>query len=280
MVFVLCILQVSAHFLGEQKEDVHHSAISDLQNGNAETRRRLAVYCLKVGSVVLVIYIEVLVLLVTCSNVMPQGAERCSLVVLPEVLYCLLNAYYSLIPPRSGETVLPQGAAHCSQGVHVSFVKCIGLKPLATTALWWLHVYRRVQLAYSSQGLLEQLLITLVLRSSTPDITSPEYLSCCALQEAYVPQRLLDKLLSPSHWDALALHVCSMQTSHVDVVGFVSCRTPTCRSGCWTSCFHHRSACLYHAKLTCCCCYHVLAGRVPAAAAAGQAACITVLHSA
>ena len=42
---------MSAHFLGEQKEDVHHSAISDLQNGNAETRRRLAVYCLKVGSV-------------------------------------------------------------------------------------------------------------------------------------------------------------------------------------------------------------------------------------
>ena len=40
--------QVSAHFLGEQKEDVHHSIISDLQNGNAESRRRLAVYCLKV----------------------------------------------------------------------------------------------------------------------------------------------------------------------------------------------------------------------------------------
>jgi DNA polymerase delta subunit 1 len=33
--------------LGEQKEDVHHSIISDLQNGNEETRRRLAVYCLK-----------------------------------------------------------------------------------------------------------------------------------------------------------------------------------------------------------------------------------------
>ena len=39
---------VSAHFLGEQKEDVHHSIISDLQAGNEETRRRLAVYCLKV----------------------------------------------------------------------------------------------------------------------------------------------------------------------------------------------------------------------------------------
>lgn len=32
-----------------QKEDVHHSIISDLQNGNPETRRRLAVYCLKVS---------------------------------------------------------------------------------------------------------------------------------------------------------------------------------------------------------------------------------------
>lgn len=38
---------VSAHFLNEQKEDVHHSMITELQNGNAETRRRLAVYCLK-----------------------------------------------------------------------------------------------------------------------------------------------------------------------------------------------------------------------------------------
>ncbi|GAA5899920.1 hypothetical protein JCM6882_007002 [Rhodosporidiobolus microsporus] len=38
---------VCAHFLGEQKEDVHHSVITDLQNGTADTRRRLAVYCLK-----------------------------------------------------------------------------------------------------------------------------------------------------------------------------------------------------------------------------------------
>lgn len=38
---------VLAHFLGEQKEDVQHSIITDLQNGNRETRRRLAVYCLK-----------------------------------------------------------------------------------------------------------------------------------------------------------------------------------------------------------------------------------------
>merc|ERR550539_830466 len=38
---------VSYHFLQEQKEDVHHSVISDLQAGTSQTRRRLAVYCLK-----------------------------------------------------------------------------------------------------------------------------------------------------------------------------------------------------------------------------------------
>ena len=38
---------VSAEFLGEQKEEVHHSIISDLWNGTDEDRRRLAVYCLK-----------------------------------------------------------------------------------------------------------------------------------------------------------------------------------------------------------------------------------------
>ena len=38
---------VSAHFLGQQKEDVHHSIIGDLQRGSADDRRRLAVYCLK-----------------------------------------------------------------------------------------------------------------------------------------------------------------------------------------------------------------------------------------
>lgn len=39
---------VCAQFLGEQKEDVHHSVITELQNGTKESRRRLAVYCLKV----------------------------------------------------------------------------------------------------------------------------------------------------------------------------------------------------------------------------------------
>jgi DNA polymerase elongation subunit (family B) len=41
---------VSAHFLKEQKEDVHHSLITVLYNGDgssADTRRRLAAYCLK-----------------------------------------------------------------------------------------------------------------------------------------------------------------------------------------------------------------------------------------
>ena len=38
---------VCAEFLGQQKEDVHHSIIADLQNGSDADRRRLAVYCLK-----------------------------------------------------------------------------------------------------------------------------------------------------------------------------------------------------------------------------------------
>lgn len=38
---------VSAHFLGDQKEDVHYSMIGELHTTSAETRRRLALYCLK-----------------------------------------------------------------------------------------------------------------------------------------------------------------------------------------------------------------------------------------
>ena len=45
--FIITGTLISYHFLQEQKEDVHHSIISDLQNGNEQTRRRLAVYCLK-----------------------------------------------------------------------------------------------------------------------------------------------------------------------------------------------------------------------------------------
>ena len=38
---------VCSHFLNEQKEDVHHTMITELYNGTPESRRRLAVYCLK-----------------------------------------------------------------------------------------------------------------------------------------------------------------------------------------------------------------------------------------
>jgi len=38
---------VSAHFLGDQKEDVHFSMISKLQHGTPNDRHRLAVYCVK-----------------------------------------------------------------------------------------------------------------------------------------------------------------------------------------------------------------------------------------
>ncbi|KAM0676171.1 hypothetical protein GVAV_000134 [Gurleya vavrai] len=38
---------VSIHFLGEQKEDVPYSSIKKLQDGDEETRKRIATYCLK-----------------------------------------------------------------------------------------------------------------------------------------------------------------------------------------------------------------------------------------
>ncbi|KAF8964418.1 ribonuclease H-like domain-containing protein [Flammula alnicola] len=38
---------VSAHFLGDKKEDIDYKQIPALQGGNADTRRDLAVYCLK-----------------------------------------------------------------------------------------------------------------------------------------------------------------------------------------------------------------------------------------
>jgi DNA polymerase delta subunit 1 len=38
---------VCAQFLNEQKEDVHHTMITELFNGTPDSRRRLAVYCLK-----------------------------------------------------------------------------------------------------------------------------------------------------------------------------------------------------------------------------------------
>lgn len=56
--------------IGEQKEDVHHSIISDLQNGNSETRRRLAVYCLKVCVLELKLREQ------TCLPLLVQG-HRC-----------------------------------------------------------------------------------------------------------------------------------------------------------------------------------------------------------
>lgn len=38
---------VAYRFLGEQKEEVNHKQISELQNTDQFTRRRLAIYCVK-----------------------------------------------------------------------------------------------------------------------------------------------------------------------------------------------------------------------------------------
>lgn len=61
---------VCAQFLGEQKEDVHHSVITELQNGTPESRRRLAVYCLKVIESFCVIFI---VLIIARMHISPSA---------------------------------------------------------------------------------------------------------------------------------------------------------------------------------------------------------------
>jgi len=43
----LSLNSASKRFLGERKEDVHFTAIRGLQTGSADSRRQLAVYCLK-----------------------------------------------------------------------------------------------------------------------------------------------------------------------------------------------------------------------------------------
>jgi DNA polymerase delta subunit 1 len=73
---------VCAQFLGEQKEDVHHSVITELQNGTPESRRRLAVYCLKVCSI---LYVLLLMMTILCYQdaYLPQR--------LMDKLMCFIN---------------------------------------------------------------------------------------------------------------------------------------------------------------------------------------------
>ena len=41
---------VSSRFLGQNKEDIHFSMITELQNGTSESRQRMAIYCAKVSN--------------------------------------------------------------------------------------------------------------------------------------------------------------------------------------------------------------------------------------
>ncbi|XP_026669153.1 DNA polymerase delta catalytic subunit isoform X2 [Ceratina calcarata] len=70
---------VSYHFLQEQKEDVHHSIITDLQNGNAQTRRRLAVYCLKDAYLPLRLLDKLMCIFIYMEMARVTGVSLCSL---------------------------------------------------------------------------------------------------------------------------------------------------------------------------------------------------------
>lgn len=74
---------VCAQFLGEQKEDVHHSVITELQNGTDESRRRLAVYCLKARDDSYYFWIHMLICLSLQDAYLPQR--------LMDKLMCFVN---------------------------------------------------------------------------------------------------------------------------------------------------------------------------------------------
>ena len=73
---------VSYHFLQEQKEDVHHSIISDLQAGDSSTRRRLAVYCLKAFGFLICIIILIFNEIMTSSFILRRFMTSIIIVVL------------------------------------------------------------------------------------------------------------------------------------------------------------------------------------------------------
>lgn len=72
---------VSYHFLKQQKEDVHHSIISDLQNGTPDTRRRLATYCLKDAYLPLLLMDKLSLLINYIEYVRPRIIAACMLVL-------------------------------------------------------------------------------------------------------------------------------------------------------------------------------------------------------
>ncbi|KAK0090917.1 hypothetical protein PV325_000083 [Microctonus aethiopoides] len=100
---------VSYHFLQEQKEDVHHSIITDLQNGDDQTRRRLAVYCLKDAYLPLrlldklmciIIYMEMArVTGVTLSSLLTRGQQ---IKVMSQLLRKAREKNY-ILPVHSGQ---------------------------------------------------------------------------------------------------------------------------------------------------------------------------------
>ena len=130
---------VSAHFLGEQKEDVHHSIISDLQNGNEETRRRLAVYCLKVTH----LWLADLPTEIACVQ------SRLHQWIVPRS-YSRLHASHN---PTRLETIMRQVKSRC-----------------------WLLLQEGIASGFCSMS------------------AKPEVWRAC-MQDAYLPQRLVDKLM-------------------------------------------------------------------------------------
>lgn len=107
---------VSAEFLHNQKEDVHHSIIADLQRGTDDDRRRLAVYCLKDAFLPLSLMCKLLVLVnyVEMARVtgvpLPFLFSRGQQIKVLSMLYRKAKEYQMVIPFFSRQAQGPPGA--------------------------------------------------------------------------------------------------------------------------------------------------------------------------
>jgi hypothetical protein len=98
----LPVQQVSRRCAGQQKEDVHHSCIADLQRGNSDTRRRLAIYCLKDALLPLRLFDKLKYMYNQVEMARVTGVPMSYLLTRGQSIKACVLAYSPLTPPVHG----------------------------------------------------------------------------------------------------------------------------------------------------------------------------------
>lgn len=141
---------VSAHFLGEQKEDVHYSIITDLFEGTADDRRRLAIYCLKDAYLPLRLMRELLVVVnylemarvtgIPVSYILTRGQQ----IKVISQLYRKAMEKKLVIPTSKGKAEEPEGYA----GAHV-ISPILGFYQVPISTLDFSSLYPSIMMAHN-----------------------------------------------------------------------------------------------------------------------------------